>query len=218
MNNSLVRPVGRRNFLSRTLAGGAYLLWSGSLPATPECRETEDNDEGPFYKKGAPDRETLLEGSIAGTRLSLKGRVMTTACAPLAGAVLDVWQADDNGKYDNSGFTLRGRFHADKSDNCSEALQDRRRTHVPPGAYPPEDKRVGLPDADNTALFPGGPVQQSRFSVQAFSRAIAQGSRFSKEGRRVRFHPEAGLVPSRISASQRPGGERCESECICSFQ
>jgi protocatechuate 3,4-dioxygenase beta subunit len=115
MNTVLVRPVGRRDFLLRSAAGGAYLLWSGSLPATPECRETEDNDEGPFYKKGAPDRETLLEGSIAGTRLSLKGRVMSTSCVPLAGAVLDVWQADDNGQYDNSGFTLRGKFHADKS-------------------------------------------------------------------------------------------------------
>jgi protocatechuate 3,4-dioxygenase beta subunit len=107
--------VVRRQFLRRAAAGATGLLWSGSLFATPECVETEDNIEGPFYKAGAPDRETLLEPGMRGTRLILTGRVATTHCAPLAGAVLDVWQADDSGQYDNSGFTLRGRFHTDKS-------------------------------------------------------------------------------------------------------
>jgi protocatechuate 3,4-dioxygenase beta subunit len=96
-------------------AGAAYLLCSGALLATPECHETEDNDEGPFYKPGAPDRETLVEGKTTAVRLTLKGRVMSTSCVALAGAVIDVWQADEGGQYDNSGFTLRGKFHADKS-------------------------------------------------------------------------------------------------------
>src|SRR5262245_12117705 len=55
---------------------------------TPECAETDDNLEGPFYKEGAPERTDLVEPGMAGVRLSLSGRVAGAACAPLAGAFL----------------------------------------------------------------------------------------------------------------------------------
>lgn len=106
----------RRRFVQKAVAGAAGVLWSRSLIATPQCFEaTEPNIEGPFYKPGAPDREALAEPGMPGTRLILTGRIVNTECAPLRGAVLDVWQANHEGQYDNSGFTLRGRFHADKS-------------------------------------------------------------------------------------------------------
>src|SRR5262249_59582752 len=34
-------------------------------------------------------------------------------CRPLAGALLDFWQADDDGSYDNQGFRLRGHQFTD---------------------------------------------------------------------------------------------------------
>jgi protocatechuate 3,4-dioxygenase beta subunit len=33
---------------------------------------------------------------------------VTRSCRPVAGALLDFWQADDAGAYDNAGFRLRG--------------------------------------------------------------------------------------------------------------
>jgi protocatechuate 3,4-dioxygenase beta subunit len=34
--------------------------------------------------------------------------VLTCRCRPLAGAIVDLWHADEKGDYDNSGFRYRG--------------------------------------------------------------------------------------------------------------
>ena len=83
------------------------------LPAAPGCVPTADNIEGPFYKPGAPGRATLAGPDAKGERLILAGRVASTACIPLAGAVLDLWQADARGGYDNEGWGLRGTLTSD---------------------------------------------------------------------------------------------------------
>lgn len=91
---------------------------------TPECAETADNILGPYYRAGAPERSDLAGAGAPGTRLSVSGRVMGHGCTtPLAGALLDIWQADDAGHYDNDGlvqpgpdpalYLLRGRIFAD---------------------------------------------------------------------------------------------------------
>ena len=36
-------------------------------------------------------------------------------CKPVQGAVLDVWQADANGNYDNKSYNLRGKIVTDKA-------------------------------------------------------------------------------------------------------
>ncbi len=88
------------------------------IDATPGCTEevTEDNLEGPFYKEGAPVRDDLTEADMLGTRLEISGRVLSIACVPLAGALVDVWQSDWRGEdpsvYDSVGFILRGRVYA----------------------------------------------------------------------------------------------------------
>jgi len=93
---------------------------SASLPAaTPECLETEDNILGPYWLDGAPVRSDLTERGLPGTRLQVAGRVLGlagAACTPLAGALLDVWQADNRGTkpadyYDERTWRLRGRLY-----------------------------------------------------------------------------------------------------------
>jgi protocatechuate 3,4-dioxygenase beta subunit len=81
------------------------------LQQTEESPETENNWEGPFYKPGAPVRSVLLEKGMAGTPLTVTGRVLDTGGRPLKGALLDIWQADHTGTYDNAGFRLRGRLY-----------------------------------------------------------------------------------------------------------
>lgn len=87
----------------------------GPRPPIPVagCEPTADNIEGPFYKPGAPSRATLAGDGVRGERLVIVGRVASTACAPLAGAVLDIWQADARGAYDNDGWGLRGQLTSD---------------------------------------------------------------------------------------------------------
>jgi protocatechuate 3,4-dioxygenase beta subunit len=82
----------------------------GPADAMPgDCVTTEANIEGPYYKAGAPSRMVLVTEGMPGTRVTLSGRVLAAdGCTPLAGATLDVWQADDAGAYDDAGFQLRG--------------------------------------------------------------------------------------------------------------
>jgi protocatechuate 3,4-dioxygenase beta subunit len=79
------------------------------------CATTEPTIQGPEYKQGPPFREgqNFAKG-LQGPRLELSGRVLSMDCKPVEGAVLDIWQADSNGHYDNEGYNLRGKIKTDK--------------------------------------------------------------------------------------------------------
>jgi protocatechuate 3,4-dioxygenase beta subunit len=63
---------------------------------------TEDNILGPFYRERAPYRAKVTPPLAAGTVLLVGGRVWgADTRAPLAGATIDVWQANTHGRYDN---------------------------------------------------------------------------------------------------------------------
>jgi protocatechuate 3,4-dioxygenase beta subunit len=124
LQESASRSIGllsRRRLLHRVLCSAAGLPLLGAsaflpgqlLAATEESPETENNWQGPFYKPGAPVRSVLLEKGMAGTPLTVTGRVFDTHGRPLKGALLDVWQADHTGSYDNTGFLLRGKLYTD---------------------------------------------------------------------------------------------------------
>ena len=66
---------------------------------------------------------------MAGAVLVLGGRVLSTDCRPLPGVLLDFWQADGRGRYDTSGFRLRGHQRSDADGRY-------RLTTVVPGFYP----------------------------------------------------------------------------------
>jgi protocatechuate 3,4-dioxygenase beta subunit len=136
-----MRPFGRREFLrSSTLLPVALLLGCGdesrearTLPPTPACDDgdepTVEQTEGPYFTPGSPERQSLLEPGTEGTRLAISGRVLTTRCRPVRRALLDFWQADAGGEYDNEGFTLRGHQFTD--DRGRYRLET-----VVPGLYP----------------------------------------------------------------------------------
>lgn len=107
------QPILRRDILRLGAMSATALVWTHPLDAA-ECTETEKNIEGPYYKAGAPERTSLIEPGMKGTPLTVTGRVLDTRCQALAYAVLDVWQCDADGVYDNTGFTLRGKIYADK--------------------------------------------------------------------------------------------------------
>jgi protocatechuate 3,4-dioxygenase beta subunit len=117
-----------RRFLLRTglslPAGAAFVVLPerqghaqpAPLAPTPACGEagaTPGQTAGPFFKTNSPERTSLLEPGISGDRLVLVGRVLSTRCEPVAGALIDLWQADADGRYDNAGYRLRGHQFTD---------------------------------------------------------------------------------------------------------
>jgi protocatechuate 3,4-dioxygenase beta subunit len=130
-------PTRRVVLGAGVFAAGSLLMIDGSvaqasLAPTPECRDGDDatvaQTEGPYFKPSSPERTELFEEGMAGQPIELVGFVLTRACKPLAGALLDFWQADDKGRYDNSGFRLRGHQFSDAEGRY-------KLRSVVPGAY-----------------------------------------------------------------------------------
>jgi alcohol dehydrogenase class IV/protocatechuate 3,4-dioxygenase beta subunit len=72
---------------------------------------------GPFYVEGPPEQDhgDDISGGLPGTPLWIDVRVRDTAGKPVDGAVVDIWQSNDDGYYDVQlpdldGPVLRGRF------------------------------------------------------------------------------------------------------------
>src|SRR5260370_21046381 len=84
-----------------------------ATPACPSDKPTPEETEGPYFEPRSPERHSLLEPGIEGRHLVLSGLVMTRSCVPVSQALLDFWQADTSGEYDNSGFRLRGHQFTD---------------------------------------------------------------------------------------------------------
>jgi catechol 1,2-dioxygenase len=106
---------------------------------------TESTVLGPFHVLESPARElgaAITAGHESAPRCLVRGRVLTLEGAPIAGAVVDVWQADPDGLYDvqrpgAGGPDLRGLFTTDPDGRYWF-------TTVLPRHYPiPDDGPVG---------------------------------------------------------------------------
>ncbi|MGH3761050.1 dioxygenase [Actinophytocola sp.] len=105
---------------------------------------TESTVLGPFFVEGAP--EFALGADICvgapGTPCFVEGTVTNTAGEPVPGAVLEIWQSDEDGRYDVQYADLdrprgRGRLRADERGRYAF-------WSVHPEAYPiPGDGPVG---------------------------------------------------------------------------
>ena len=88
-----------------------------TLAPTPACDDGDEptlaQTEGPYFTPDSPERTSLLEAGMGGQRLVVAGTVLTTDCRPVRRALLDFWQADDAGQYDNQGYRLRGHQFSD---------------------------------------------------------------------------------------------------------
>jgi len=79
---------------------------------------TESTVFGPFHRDGAPELPAggnIAPRDTAGMPAVITGRVLDLNGQPIAGARLDVWQADSSGRYDSqyadsSELHMRGRF------------------------------------------------------------------------------------------------------------
>lgn len=96
---------------------------------------TPAQTEGPYFKAGSPERRSLQAGATIGTPLHLSGAVVDRGGNAIPGAVLDFWQADGEGRYDNGGYSLRGR---QTTDADGRYVLDT----VLPGLYPGRTRHI----------------------------------------------------------------------------
>jgi protocatechuate 3,4-dioxygenase beta subunit len=157
----------RREFLAVSLTAPLILIYgpafaaTGELQPTPACSDKDDvtpaQTPGPFFKPRSPERRSLIEPGIQGTKIVLDGRVLSTRCKPVEKALVDFWQADASGEYDNAGYRLRGHQFTDSAGKY-------RLETIVPGLYPGRTRhfhvRVQAPNRPvlTTQLyFPGEP-------------------------------------------------------------
>ncbi len=80
-----------------------------------DCETTKDI-LGPYYRPGAPVRNTLLTGDIPGNKITIQGRVFGDDCVtPLKNALVEAWQCDTQGRYDSDSkeYTLRAGWETE---------------------------------------------------------------------------------------------------------
>ena len=108
----------RRQFLKNTSLGvlslGIIPSIASSTPPKKSCDQTTLDyfGEGPFYTANPPiiQNNQLADINKIGERLIISGRVYNLDCTEvIPNTEIDIWHADNNGAYDQSGYNLRGK-------------------------------------------------------------------------------------------------------------
>lgn len=160
-----------------------------SLAPTPQCVDDDDDltlaqTEGPYFKRSSPEKSNLFADVSGGARLVIAGAVLTTNCQPVNRALIDVWQADDGGNYDNATYRLRGHLFTD--------AQGRYRLEtIVPGLYPGRTRHIHVKvQAPNgpvltTQLYFPGEAQNARDGI--YNRALEMDVRDVTNGKEATF-------------------------------
>jgi protocatechuate 3,4-dioxygenase beta subunit len=117
--------------------------------------------EGPYFKAGSPEATNLPQEGMQGQVITVTGQVVDQSGEPVANALLDFWQANSSGAYDNSGYTLRGHQYTDANGNYTL-------TTVVPGLYPGRTEHIHV-----KVEAPNGPM----LTTQLFFPGVAQNAR-----------------------------------------
>jgi protocatechuate 3,4-dioxygenase beta subunit len=172
---------------TRGLAGAQDLgqFAGGPPPCSPDEKHTPSAPAGADFKPGSPQRASLIEPGITGTRLVLTGHVSGIHCGPIAKAVVDVWQADARGIYDKTGFRLRGRQLTDATgafrlDTIVPGPHDKRAPHLHVRVQPP-----GKQVFTTQLFFPDQPLNKldAQFRPELVMSVTASGAE-----KRARFN------------------------------
>lgn len=89
-----------------------------NLERTPACGDgggsTPAQTEGPFFKSNAPFKHDLAADAPNGERITIAGFVLDVRCQAVPKAQIEIWHADEHGRYDISGYRLRGHQYSDE--------------------------------------------------------------------------------------------------------
>lgn len=147
-------------------------------------RATASQTVGPFFAIGFDwlERRDLADPGVAGERISIEGRVLDGDGKPVPDAILEVWQANSQGKYAHPedaqqkavepGFHGFGRIPTDDEGRF-------RFTTIKPGPVPGPDDRMQAPHIVVSVFargllrrlvtriyFPGEPANGTDYALQ----------------------------------------------------
>ena len=111
------------------LPGLGLLEGISALEAQEHKKPTPWNEIGPFYKRLAPNHAQMRSPGDPGLPVNVSGRVFNTRGDVVAGAHLEIWQADHLGLYDLDGYRYRAGLAADAAGKYAF-------DSVMPGHYP----------------------------------------------------------------------------------
>lgn len=196
------RVLSRREILKLSAASGALLLpgWSFSrslTPSKPLCVARPEQTEGPYFVDEALNRTDIrsdpTDRSVSpGARLDVTLRVSRLgggACAPLAGAVVDLWHCDALGIYsdvsdpsfDTTGKKFLRGLQVTGADGAA------RFTTIYPGWYPGRAVHIHFKIRSEPKATPGYEfVSQLYFDDARTDEVHARPPYASKTGRRRR--------------------------------
>jgi protocatechuate 3,4-dioxygenase beta subunit len=185
---------------SASPTAGATAAPTSSGVAIPSCVVRPEMTEGPYFVderlQRADIRPDTSSGNVsAGTALALAfavSKVSTNSCVPFAGALVDVWHCDADGRYsdeannntDGQNF-LRGYQVTDASGNAAF-------TTIYPGWYQGRTVHIHFkirtdPDASSgfeftSQLFFDEAVTAEAYSVEPYASRGAQDTTNARDG------------------------------------
>ncbi|MBI4909614.1 MAG: hypothetical protein HY820_38710 [Acidobacteria bacterium] len=117
------RHPSRREMLENCIVRGS-LLAAAPLSANQLLAAWEEGERtakkptpsevlGPFFKKNAPANKILRQPGDPGFPLRVSGKVYNTRGEAVPGAIVEMWQADHEGRYDVQGYRYRTKLTVD---------------------------------------------------------------------------------------------------------
>ena len=202
------RILSRREALA--LLGGAAMLAGGVRPGVaqslPSCVVTPEQMEGPFFTDVRLNRSDIrsdpTDHSVkTGVPLALTLRVSSVGaagCAPLAGAMVDVWHCDAAGEYSDSGRNTAGKKFL-RGHQVTDANGAARFTTIYPGWYPGRAVHIHFKVRITAGPALGSEMTSQLYFDEAVTDRVLARAPYSVRGQRTR-NSEDGLF--------RRGGSR----------
>jgi protocatechuate 3,4-dioxygenase beta subunit len=217
-------PIGRR--LTRRevvallgLSGAGLLGGRASGAPVPGCVVRPQQTEGPYYVEEQLDRSDIRSdprsGEVRpGVPLELAFKVSALrggGCAPLAGALVDVWHCDGLGVYsdvrDPGGSTVGQKFL--RGYQVTDAAGMARFTTIYPGAYPGRAVHVHFKVRTGAAAARGHEFTSQIYFDDALTDQVHAREPYARRGQRRMRNDGDGLFrnggPQLLLAVTRSG-------------
>jgi protocatechuate 3,4-dioxygenase beta subunit len=198
------RILTRREALA--LLGGAAMLAGGVTPrhgiaqTLPSCIVTPEQTEGPYFTDVRLNRSDIrsdpTDKSVKeGLPLTLTLRVSAvggSGCAPLAGAMVDVWHCDAAGVYsDSDGHTAGKKFL--RGHQMTDASGAVRFTTIYPGWYPGRAVHIHFKVRIIKGPALGSEMTSQLYFDDAVNERVIARAPYTTHGRRIQKNQEDGL-------------------------
>ena len=121
------KALSRKDFIIKTSVAVGSAIFIPKVLFSQECESTTQDILGPYFVENAPLRTVIAHADEPGQRLFIAGRILQSDCeTPIAGAMIEIWHANDVGCYsinldcitgnpDNDYFNLRGKMYSNQS-------------------------------------------------------------------------------------------------------